>query len=204
MVPVEAWLGVLVLPFLTRLLAFGLCCRGELGAAMGEEENDRDTHRTILLALAALSFTGIFALSVADTALRQGLLLPILFLTSSFLCYFFALNLQGWKYARWHDVLIGDSFYEAGSLALLLSLVALIWQTNPWESYAWGIAAFASLGWLVDHYKRTSGMVRYLWEKATVDKQQKGETAWVVTRRGIPGRYRPNSHSRPTSRDRRV
>lgn len=186
---VVALSGLPLLPFLTRGLVLGLLHRGWMGQIVPEGVNDRDTHRTMVLALAGFSFSGLLAISVADATLRQDLRLSVYYLLVSFLSYFFALNLQGWKYLRWHDAILSDGLIEAASLSLLASVVAVVWQGNPNTNYAFAIAAAAAIVWLIDHVVRlrlTGEALRAKEEAGQLNTEapRKEGIRWVMTKRG--------------------
>ena len=110
------------IPFITRGI-LSLRFRPKMSETLAEDENDRESHRTLILALAAFSFAALLAIAVLDTT-TQRFRLPTYYLLISFLSYYFALNLQGYKFARWHDQL-GDALVEAASLSLILAVMAV-------------------------------------------------------------------------------
>ncbi len=174
-------LAAVLIPFVSRALHFQAWKLTVLRTHPSEEQHDRDAHRSVILAVGALSFTGIFALAVAEAALRENLQVPSLYLTVSFLCSFFAFSVQGWKNALWHDIILGDGFIDAAWLTLLLSLVHLVGLADQFGP-RWVLTAIAALGmWGVDHWKRMRDWMQYLgterWYaqkgvKMSQDKQQ--------------------------------
>ena len=90
-----------------------------------EEEQDREAHRSHILALAGFSFSGLLALVVLEAALLQGLHVAIYCLLLSFLFYMFALNLQGYKARRWQDQ-VATATMDVASLALILSVLSIL------------------------------------------------------------------------------
>ena len=91
-----------LVPLVSRAL---LCVkhRTQMSEILSEEENDRESHRSHILALAGFSFTGLLAIAVLDATLLQDFHYAVYYLLVSFLCYLSALNFQGYKSKRWHD-----------------------------------------------------------------------------------------------------
>jgi len=146
------------------LLSRGLLClvfRGEIGDIPTEEEQDREAHRTHILALAGFSFSGLLALVVLEVAILQGFHIAIYCLSISFLFYLFALNLQGYKSKRWHDQM-ATAIVEAASLALMLSVLSILHFQNFSSGFALGLSALGLFVWLLDHFLRLGYQARYL------------------------------------------
>ena len=141
------WYAAPAIPIITRGVV-SLKFRRYMAEIMPEEENDRDTHTTYILALAGFSFSALLALVVVDSQVKKqmDLNVPIFYLLASFLCYYFALNLQGYKFRRWHDQ-IGDALIDSAGLSLMLSVAHVALKT----SYGIWIAVVAFAVWLVDH-----------------------------------------------------
>jgi hypothetical protein len=60
-----------------------------------EEENDREGHRTVILALVGLSFAGLFGIAVVDVASQQNLQLSMYYLLIKYLDRFMLMYLHG-------------------------------------------------------------------------------------------------------------
>ena len=147
------------IPFITRGI-LSLRFRPKMSETLAEDENDRENHRTLIMALAGFSFAALLAIAVLDTT-TQRFRLPTYYLLISFLSYYFALNLQGYKFARWHDQL-GDALVEAASLSLILAVITVVWATYANEPFAWFVIILALAVWLVDHVIRLWLSARYL------------------------------------------
>lgn len=141
-----------LVPFVSRAL---LCFRhrSQIGKILNEAEQDRESHRSHILALAGFSFTGLLALAVLDATLRQDFRYSVYYLLVSFLCYLSALNLQGYKSKRWHDQ-FGTAFMDSASLSLIMSIVCILHGQAFGASFANGLTVFALLVWTVDHFAR--------------------------------------------------
>ena len=133
-----------------------------MGDVLPEAELDRDSHRTLIAAMAGFSFTAVAALAVLDvsTQLRVGSALFLLF--GSFLAYLWALNIQGYKARRWHDM-FGNTLVEVAMLAMLLALCSLIAATSASHTEQTWVFATAGIVWLVDFVAR----VRLDWQYLT-------------------------------------
>ena len=154
------WYLALLLPFLTRMV---LCIRFWTHAKqrLTEDEQDRETHRTIILALAGFSFTGLLALVVLESALQQELSIAISCLLFSFLSFMVSLNLQSYKFHYWQDQL-GTAFIDAGTLALILSVLSILVTSQQDPKFATTLSVLALTAWVVDHSIRLSLEVRIL------------------------------------------
>jgi hypothetical protein len=113
----------------------------------------------------------VFGIAVVDVASQQNLQLSMYYLLISFLCCLSALNLQSYKYRRWHDQ-VGDVLVDAATLSLVLSVIAIVLSTNPSNLYKLAITTVALLGWGVDHTIRLLLMYRFLHLKRDVDNEQ--------------------------------
>jgi hypothetical protein len=125
-----------------------------MSEVLEEGEMDRDTHRSIILALGGFSFAGALglaatAVAVSDLSIRQNLQFPIFYLIMSFLSYLFALNIQGYKFFRWLDQL-SDLLMELASLLLLLSVVALVRLSNLDANGSTLIGIITIGGWMLN------------------------------------------------------
>jgi hypothetical protein len=134
-----------------------------------EDERDRETHRTIILALAGFSFTGLLALVVLEGALQQGLSVAIYCLLISFVSFIVSLNLQSYKFRYWHDQL-GTAFIDAGTLALILSVLSILFTPHYDPLFATALSALALTAWVADHIIRLSLEVRIMRRLPTKEK----------------------------------
>ena len=126
-----------------------------------EDENDRDSHRALILALAGFSFTGLIGVAVVDAKVQLHLEYAVYFLFVSFLCFFFALNLQGYKFRRWHDQ-VSDALIEAATLSLMSCIAVVALKIYPTTFVAYFIAVSATIVWILDFWLRVSRMTIYL------------------------------------------
>lgn len=163
-------------PFVTRAFILVPPFRHQLAQAIPPKQLNRDEHRTVILALAGFSFSGavalaVVALSVSDAKLRNSLQLPVFYLLISFLCYFFALNLQGYKSHWWHDV-AGEALADAASLSLVLSIIVVVRDSYPNSSFGDMITVLALVVWLVDHAIRVQLWKAFLRQLASAPTKQ--------------------------------
>jgi cytochrome oxidase assembly protein ShyY1 len=148
-----------VFPFLVRWVIIRHF-KNEMVVAQTEEQNERDTHRNLTIALAGFSFQGVIALAIVNNWAGQDLNYAVYYLLISFLCYFSALNLQGYKFLAWHDQ-IGDAFLESGSLSLMLSIAGVVLSKGvTWFGLA--ISAIALMVWGADFAIRVNLNWKYL------------------------------------------
>ncbi|MBX2992867.1 MAG: hypothetical protein KF749_17075 [Bacteroidetes bacterium] len=154
-------------PLLIRFLFIGLVAR-ELGELLPEEENDRTEIRSYILALAGFSFTALVALALLEPTLQRNIQYPIYYVFLSFIFYFFAQNLQGYKNKRWHDV-ISDALIETASLCLILTVVALLLVTNLNTVFVYSVTVLALSMWLLDFIIRLCIQIDYLENKEAKD-----------------------------------
>lgn len=151
---------VTVVPILSRALV-AWRFRGLMNDVLSEEENDRESNRTLILAFAGFSFTGVIALIVLQPSVSQSVQGGVFFLLVSFLSYLWSLNLQSYKATRWQGELAA-AFVDVGSLCLVLALVSLLVSS----AFGTGFVVFTSLLalgiWTVDHCIRLSIDWRYL------------------------------------------
>ena len=129
---------------------------------MPEEENDRETHIRYILALAGFSFTAFLGLVVVNLskATELELEIPIFYLLTSFICFYFALNLQDYKSKMWHDQL-GDILIDSAGFTLILTVVYLALGMK----YGLWIAGFACVVWIINHSIR----IRLTWRFLKLD-----------------------------------
>ena len=155
------WLYLLpLLPVATRF-AIGLYWTWLMPVALPEEAQERDTQRSVILALAGFSFTAVAALAVLDTGARPSLQLSIWYALASFVSYLGALNLQSYKYRLWQDEL-ATALIEVGSLSLVLTLVTLLTTAKLEGWFLWTAISLAVGAWLIDHGVKLRLFWRYL------------------------------------------
>jgi len=139
-----------LLPLVSRSL---LCVkhRGHMSDIPSEEEQDRESHRSHILALAGFSFTGLLAIAVLDATLVQDFRYSVYYLLVSFLCYLSALNFQGYKSKRWHDQL-ATALMDAASLSLIMSIISIL-SIRPFSAFFASVLSVIALSvWGVDHF----------------------------------------------------
>ena len=162
------WYSAPIIPLFSRAI---LCIfhRRQMGEILSEDEHDREAHRSHILALAGFSFTGLLALAVLEATLRQDFHFGVFYLLVSFLCYFFALNLQGYKSKRWHDQ-FATALIDSASLSLILSVVSILHVQAFKSNFAIGLTIFAFFVWVTDHATR----LRIQWTYLNLKKGVKG------------------------------
>lgn len=147
-------------PLVTRVFLI-MRFRHLMGKGLCEGEQDRETHRAIILPMAGFTFSALLALAVLESDRARGLTFSILSLFISFLGYVEALNLQGHKDARWQDEL-GNACMEIGSLGLILSMVGVLLSQLHQSFIIWVLSLLAILIWLFDHVIRLRLIWKYL------------------------------------------
>lgn len=146
-----------IFPILTRGMLF-LRYPKQMKELLGEEELDREAHRTFMLAMAGFSFSGLLAMVVLDTALRRDFHFAVYYLLLSFLCYLCAINLQSYKAKRWQDQ-AAAALKDAATLCLILSVLSILNSGGFETGFALVMSALAILVWFIDHFLR----LRFLW-----------------------------------------
>lgn len=132
-----------------------------MGDILSEEEQDRDANRSLILAFAGFTFTGVIALVVLEPKIKQTVKGAVFFLLVGFLAYLWALNLQGYKASRWQGE-AADALTEAGSLCLVLALVSLLISSAFERSFIVFSSVLAVAVWVVDHATKWRIDYRYL------------------------------------------
>jgi hypothetical protein len=152
-----------LLPFIPIVTRTFLCLRfrSQMSDILAEEEQDRESHMTLILSLAGFSFTGLLGLIVVDATLRLSYKIAIYYLLISFLSFLFSLNVQGYKSKRWHDQ-ISTGIMDAGSLSLILAACYLIGSQHFGISFSFSLIFMAIIAWLTDHTIRLVIQWRYL------------------------------------------
>jgi|GEM_PF-2604953 len=145
----EYWHLLPMLPVITRG-AIGLKFHRHMKDVLLEKELDREAHRTRIMGLAGFSFTGLMALIILEASVRTGLLPAIYFLAISFLAQLSALDLQGFKSARWED-LVGDAVMDIATFTLILAIVALLLSQLQNRGLAISLAVLGIGQWLFFH-----------------------------------------------------
>ncbi|MCJ7601648.1 MAG: hypothetical protein MUO63_09130 [Desulfobulbaceae bacterium] len=157
-----------IVPIFTR----GLLClwhHCQANEILSEEEHDKEAHRNHILALSGFSFTGLLAIAVLDTTLRQDFHFAVYFLLISFLSYFFSLNMQGYKSTRFHDQ-FATALMDSASLSLILSIVSIINTKAFHPEFALWVSGLAIFVWAADHLIR----LRIQWKYLNTKKECKG------------------------------
>lgn len=155
-----------LLPFIPLISRTVLCLRfrSQMSEILGEEEQDRESHMTLILSLAGFSFTGLVGLIVVDATLRLSYKIAIYYLLVSFLSFLFSLNIQGYKSKRWHDQ-ISTGIMDSGSLSLILAVAYLIYN-QPYEpEFSLSLIMLSFVAWLTDHAIRVRLPWQFLREK---------------------------------------
>jgi hypothetical protein len=132
----------------------------KMGKALGEGAADREGHRSLVVALAGFSFTGLLGLVALPGALTERAL-PIWYVLISFVAYLGALNLQDYKSHRWHDQ-IGDALTEIATLGLILSVVSFVLNSDLDIAFRVAATGLAVSVWLMDFVIRIVFNYQYL------------------------------------------
>jgi len=125
--------------------------------------------------MAGFSFSGLLAMAVIDTALQQDFHYSVFYLFLSFLCYMFALNLQGYKYIRWRDHL-ATALMDSASLCIILSVLSILYSQNFRKWLAHSLAIGAILVWFIDHGLRIKLDYAFLKAKKEVKNVKQRKT----------------------------
>lgn len=138
-----------------------------------EEAQERDLQRTFIFSLAGFSFAAVVGMAVLEGALRISLKFAAWYVLVSFVALIASLNLQSYKSTRWQGQ-IGTGLLEVGTLALMLSLVALMFTAGFSNTFRCAAGVITLLPWMIDHLIRLMIDHRYLAERAkSVLKGQK-------------------------------
>lgn len=152
-------------PLVTRLL-LGVRWLKPMLEHLPEEAQERDVQRTFIFSLAGFSFTAVAGLAVLDATIRVTLQLPTWYVLLSFVVFVSALNVQSYKSSRWQNQL-ATALLEAGTLSLMLALVALLFTASFSCIFQWIATAITLGSWLVDHLIRLVIDYKYLAARKT-------------------------------------
>ena len=168
------WLALVpALPLLTHAI-MALKYWGRMKEVISEEVMQRDTHRSMITALAGFSFTALLGLVVMQGVSALGLEPAILCLLWSFLSYLVALNLQGYKFNRLRD-LVSDAMMESASLALLWAVSMILWVIDVSWVCKVLVPLASGITWLVNHYIRLNYTSQFLSSNGASGKPEKKE-----------------------------
>jgi len=172
--PIDGWLVYLIplIPLVARLAVVARFSE-QMREIPTEEEQDRDAHRTLIIAFSGFSFTGVVALVVLESAVKQNLKFAVFFLLVSFLVYLSALNLQAYKADRWQGEL-ATALSDTGSLCLVSALISLLLSSGFGGSFAVGASVLAGAVWLVDEVLRLRFDWAYLAAEESVKPKEDG------------------------------
>lgn len=157
------WVFVFLIPVITRII---LVFKYQNASFQQIDESERNTseHRGMFLTLAGFSFSALFALVLAVTPSSANVQLigtSILLMLLSFIMFYGAFTVEGFKYYRWQVDLV-DTMSDTGRLALLLSVLSATYGT-PVEAYVKLICLlFFSLFWLVSFFLHVKARHSYL------------------------------------------
>ncbi|MHA1874877.1 MAG: hypothetical protein ACTSUC_00355, partial [Promethearchaeota archaeon] len=147
------------LPIMVRII-FAIIIRKNLNDFLPEKENDRTDIRSYTLSLAGFTFAALIALVFIETKNQRDCQVPIYFVFISFIFYLFALNIQGYKSRRWHD-LLSDTLLETASLCLIVTVISLLFITSLDRIFIYLISSFSILVWLTDFVIRVTILKHY-------------------------------------------
>ncbi len=129
------WVLVFLMPAIARIVLV-VKYQNASFEQIGEPERNTSEHRGMFLTLAGFSFSALFALVLAATSSSANIQLignSILLMLLSFIMFYGAFTIEGFKYYRWQVDLV-DVMSDIGRLALLLSVLTAIYGTSV-ESY---------------------------------------------------------------------
>jgi hypothetical protein len=142
--------ALVVLPMCTRAIQ-ALRHRALLKNALTDDQAARDSSRTVIVALAGFSFTGVAGVAVLESATRrQELQVPVAFFLLSFLFSIFALQLENYKF-RWSRLILSMYLIESALLMLLIAIVAIVFSGQYSHAFRALVAGVSFAGWLLDH-----------------------------------------------------
>jgi peptidoglycan/LPS O-acetylase OafA/YrhL len=144
--------------------------RLQMAEKLSEEELDRESNRSLIIAFAGFSFTGVVALVVLEPTLQQTVRGAVFFLLVSFLTYLWALNLQGYKASRWQAE-AATALSETGSLCLVSALISLLVSSQFSKSFVVTASLLAAAVWIIDHATRLIIDWRYAARRERVQKK---------------------------------
>lgn len=145
----RSWLYLL--PFVPSVLRAALVIkyRTFMKEKLSNEEQQRSQHRSLILALAGFSFTTSLALPAYGVSAKVDVLIPTFYVVLSFLFYLAALNIQGYKFRRWHDQL-ASGFVDTATFCLLLTVMGMAILLPFPTPVILVLAAVATLVWSFD------------------------------------------------------
>lgn len=142
LIPIMTRVDNIVLPYSDLMMGF-----------IPPQARDTETTQTSLLSLSGISLAALLGVSVINTS-NPVLLQPSLTcLLTSFFAYFFAHQLEGYKWQWWQDQ-ASDALHDIGSLSMI-SAIYLVVDVIATNSSAIFIPVYlAFILWVFDHYKR--------------------------------------------------
>ena len=156
----NGWLVALAtIPLFTRGLMWWWHTKAIQGD-LSEAEKAQDTHRSVIIPLAGFSFSALVALAIANNTIDFDLILPVIFLLISFVCFYVAMNIQSYKSTRIGDN-VGTAFYETATLCLFLAVADILFRGGD-PSVLKYLGFLGVLAWLIDHAIRVVIMWKYL------------------------------------------
>jgi hypothetical protein len=147
------------LPIAPRL-ALAWRFRKFMRETLPEAERARSEHRTVILALTGFSFSGALALPAYGFAAQSNVLLPTFYVVLSFVCYLGALNVQGYKFLRWHDQ-TASGLADIATFSLILTVLGMILLLQASFTYVAFLAILSLLVWGVDLGIRLYSWISY-------------------------------------------
>lgn len=149
--------GLFLFPLLTRYV---LCKRFKeycFDTSLSEEEQDTNSHRSIYLALLAISYSGLLAMLLVSEAWDgKDYHQPAFAQLLSFIAYFVAISIQSYKLSPFQDQM-GEGFVDSGNLCLFLSLILVLLEADTIDCSTLMLFGFViSATWLIDFLHRVS------------------------------------------------
>ncbi len=131
---------VMVIPRLVMLFHF----RSLLTQRPPTAEMAPDSHRAHYSTLAGLSFTGVCAFAVVDMSTDTHLSISTYYFLISFLSLMLAMNVQGYKTLRWHDI-GATGAYDVGAFCIVAAITHVL-RTPPMPNelrlVCWGMFCY--------------------------------------------------------------
>ncbi len=139
-----------VIPFITR----GLIARKYvdiMSRRLTKDQRSNPNYQSFLIAMTGYSFAGIVAITVLkEDDLLTKLQLPMFYLFISFLSYFAALSLEGYKFYISRD-LLSDMLTDIGSLSLVCFVVSFVLISKYGRAYKIATFIIAFIVWSADY-----------------------------------------------------
>jgi hypothetical protein len=133
----------------------------EQGILPERSKSIRETNRSLLLSLASLSFAGLMAVALTDSAVADDLQFPIYFLLVSFLSFLTAIGAQQ-RLNRQRDNQNSIALIDMGILSLIMSVISVVFIVRGGGVFEFVFAAVALLVFFRNHVNHLRVTIRTL------------------------------------------